>query len=255
MAVKTTDTTVTTTVTTTTAVLLAAGAGTRLGRGPKALLTFRGRPLVEHQIAMLLAGGCRDVLVVLGAGSERVLAEADLTGARPVLNPDWQSGMASSHRAGIAAALELPADTVLVALVDQPGLNADVTARLRAAWQPGRILAAGYREERDGSPGSNGGGVLRRGHPVLFDARLAARSIGMDVDGRPGITRPDGARLHGTHPDGARQERRAASARPSPDAGARSFLSDNGHLLDIVDCSGLADGRDVDTEADLVLLD
>lgn len=31
----------------TTAVLLAAGAGTRLGLGPKALLPFRGRTLVE----------------------------------------------------------------------------------------------------------------------------------------------------------------------------------------------------------------
>jgi nicotine blue oxidoreductase len=42
----------------TTAVLLAAGAGTRLGRGPKALLPFRGRTLVEVLADVLLAGGC-----------------------------------------------------------------------------------------------------------------------------------------------------------------------------------------------------
>jgi len=51
----------------TVAVLLAAGAGTRLGRGPKALLPHRGGTLVEHATATLLAGGCDAVVVVLGA--------------------------------------------------------------------------------------------------------------------------------------------------------------------------------------------
>ncbi|HEY5335252.1 MAG TPA: NTP transferase domain-containing protein, partial [Mycobacteriales bacterium] len=46
--------------------LLAAGSGSRMG-GPKALLSWRGRPLVEHGIRTLLEGGCDPVVVVVGA--------------------------------------------------------------------------------------------------------------------------------------------------------------------------------------------
>ena len=38
--------------------LLAAGGGRRLGGRPKALLTYRGRPLVEHAVRALRDGGC-----------------------------------------------------------------------------------------------------------------------------------------------------------------------------------------------------
>ena len=62
----------------TTGVVLAAGAGTRLGLGPKALLPYRGRPLVESVAEALLDGGCREVVVVLGAGAPDVAAIAEL---------------------------------------------------------------------------------------------------------------------------------------------------------------------------------
>ena len=54
--------------------LLAAGAGSRLGRGPKALLPYRGRTLVEHLAQVLRDGGCRETVVVLGAGAAEVRA-------------------------------------------------------------------------------------------------------------------------------------------------------------------------------------
>ncbi len=218
---------------TTTAVLLAAGAGTRLGRGPKALLPFRGRPLIEHQIRVLRDGGCDSVLAVLGAGSTDVLAAARLQGATVVRNPHWQEGMGSSYRCGVAAALERHAGAVLVALVDQPGLTPAVVARLLAAATTGRITAAGYRDEKTGT--------LRRGHPVLFDAPLAACSL-----------EPlGGARGGEAHGNGATDTPGTGAA----DAGARAFLAAHPDLVDVIDCSDLADGRDVDTESDLVLLD
>jgi len=151
----------------TTAVLLAAGAGTRLGRGPKALLPFRGRTLVEVLAGVLLDGGCREVVVVLGAGAARVRTSADLAPYTVINNPDWQGGMGSSFRAGVAAA---PAgDHVLVALVDQPGLTPETVARLLAAHRAGRVTAAAYR----GPDGS-----LRRGHPLLLDVTLRADASG-----------------------------------------------------------------------------
>ena len=73
----------------TTAVLLAAGAGTRLGLGPKAALPFRGRTLVEVLADVLLDGGCREVVAVLGADAATVRAATDLSRHRVIDNPDW----------------------------------------------------------------------------------------------------------------------------------------------------------------------
>lgn len=147
----------------TTAVVLAAGAGTRLGKGPKALLPYRGRPLVESIAGALLDGGCREVVVVLGAGAPDVAAIAELDRYRTVVNNDWQSGMGSSFLLGNAAAD--PQDHLLIALVDQPGLTLRTVGRLLAAHRPGRITAAAY-----GDGGADG--TVRRGHPLLIDVEL-----------------------------------------------------------------------------------
>jgi nicotine blue oxidoreductase len=163
-------------LTQTTGVLLAAGAGTRLGRGPKALLPFRGRTLVEVLADILLDGGCREVVVVLGAGAGDVRARADLARHTVVENPAWAGGMGTSFQAGLDGAPS--EDHVLVALVDQPGLTAETVARLLRAHRPGRVTAAAYADDS---------GKLRRGHPLLLDAALraeAAASAGGDAGAR-----------------------------------------------------------------------
>src|SRR5689334_12037162 len=110
----------------TTGLLLAAGAGTRLGRGPKALLPFRGRTLVEVLAEVLLDGGCHEVVVVLGAAASDVRARTDLAPHVVVENRAWAGGMGSSFQLGMQSAD--PEDHVLVALVDQPGLTAETVA-------------------------------------------------------------------------------------------------------------------------------
>ena len=150
------------------ALLLAAGEGRRLGLGPKALLPYRGRPLVEHAVSVLRTGGCARVVVVLGAGADEVTARADLDGCQVVGNPDWPSGMGSSLRAGLAA-LPPAASAALVALVDTPGVTAGAVARLLDAHRRGSALAAAaYRG--------------RRAHPVLIGAghwaEAAAGAVG-----------------------------------------------------------------------------
>jgi nicotine blue oxidoreductase len=193
-----------------TAVLLAAGAGTRLGRGPKALLRAGGMPLVSRLAGELRAGGCAGVVVVLGALAPRVRREAPLPGCKVVVNPSWASGMGSSFRAGIAAVP--PGHAALVALVDQPGMDRAVVARLIAARRDGRVAAAGYRQP---------GGKLRRGHPVLFAAGTGTE----------------------------------AAALAAGDTGARTWLSRHPELVDLIDCSDLSDGADVDVARDLFRLD
>ncbi|MFF8841586.1 NTP transferase domain-containing protein [Streptomyces sp. NPDC015127] len=137
--------------------LLAAGGGRRLGGRPKALLTHRGRPLVEHAVRALREGGCGPVHVVLGAAAGAVREEADLSGCAVTENPDWESGMGSSLRAGLGSLPAEGVDAVLVLLVDQPGIGARAVARVRAAGSSRAALAAA----------AYGG---RRGHPLVFGA-------------------------------------------------------------------------------------
>lgn len=137
--------------------LLAAGGGRRLGGRPKALLRHRGRPLVEHAVAVLRAAGCTRVHVVLGARADAVREQAELGDCVLVENPDWAEGMGSSLRAGLDSLAGTAATAALVSLVDQPGIGPEAAARVLAAYEDETsLVAAAYN------------GV--RGHPVLFGA-------------------------------------------------------------------------------------
>lgn len=194
----------------TTGVLLAAGAGTRLGRGPKALLPYRGRTLVEVLADTLFDGGCREVVVVLGAEADRVRSSTELSRYRVVANDHWAKGMSGSFRLGIGAAE--PGNSIMVALVDQPGLTPTAVSRLLGSHRPGRVTAAAYPD---------GFGHLKRRHPVIFDVGLRDQAA---------------EAAHG-------------------DTGARSFLKAHPGLVDLVDCSDLCSGEDLDTKDQLHLLD
>ncbi|MEU6275317.1 nucleotidyltransferase family protein [Streptomyces populi] len=137
--------------------VLAAGGGRRLGGRPKALLPHRGRPLVEHAVEALRAGGCARVHVVLGAEAGTVRDRASLSGCVLVDNPRWEEGMGSSLRAGLGSLAGSGARAALVSLVDQPGIGREAVARVLAAYaSPLTLAAAAYDGER--------------GHPVLFGA-------------------------------------------------------------------------------------
>lgn len=233
------------------AVLLAAGAGTRLGAGPKALLPYRGRALAAVLAQVLRDAGCSPIVVVLGADADSVAAAAALGEYILEVNPDWRQGMGSSFRRGVARALDADPDAgVLVALADQPGLTPGLVRRVvdahterlapdarRTASAPAPPPAPAVQAPSSAPPerGTASGepafataaayrtadGRLRRGHPVLFSPAAA----------------------------------RAAAAGASGDAGARAWLQTNAAAVQLVDCSDLADGRDIDTPADLPLLD
>jgi CTP:molybdopterin cytidylyltransferase MocA len=148
-------------------ILLAAGAGTRLGR-PKALVEVAGEPLAARGVALLRAGGAAPVIVVTGA------AAVDLPGVIIAPNPDWRSGMGSSLAAGLRA---VPPDceAAVVALADQPLVGAAAVARLISARRAGAgVVVASY------------GG--RQRNPVLLGrehwSEVIARAAG-DTGARP----------------------------------------------------------------------
>jgi CTP:molybdopterin cytidylyltransferase MocA len=88
-----------------------------------------------------------DIVVVLGAHALRLrlLLRRHSPAVRIAPNPRWMTGLASSLRAGLAAAPR-DAAAALVLLVDQPDVDAASLRRLINAWgkRPGVPAAARY---------------------------------------------------------------------------------------------------------------
>ncbi|HEY6187279.1 MAG TPA: nucleotidyltransferase family protein [Pyrinomonadaceae bacterium] len=116
------------------AVVLAAGSSSRMG-SPKQTLRFRGESLLRRAVLAALGAGCRPVIVVTGAYAELSRRELDGLDAREVLNTRWETGMASSIRAGIEelVSADTNANAAVLMLCDQPHVNADIISGLVAA--------------------------------------------------------------------------------------------------------------------------
>lgn len=150
--------------------VLAAGGGRRLG-GPKALLRYDDRLLVDRTVEIAREGGCDPIVVVLGAAADEVRAQARLDDVTVVVNRAWGTGLGSSLRAGLAALTDTAAQAALVLLIDMPGVSPQAVRRVAALPYPSALVCASY------------GG--RRGHPMLLGrehwsgiSTLAAADVG-----------------------------------------------------------------------------
>jgi CTP:molybdopterin cytidylyltransferase MocA len=162
-----------------TGLVLAAGAGTRRG-GPKALVVDANGSWLALAVHVLLDGGCRSVVVVLGAAVDEarphVPQDARVTSIHAT---DWAHGMSASLRAGLTAAT---GDVVVVTLVDLPDTPASVVHRLVEHADRTTLRQAVY------------GG--RPGHPVVLGAdhwQPLHEHLTGDTGARPYL------RSHGVH--------------------------------------------------------
>ena len=144
-----------------------------MGDQNKLLLEVGGRPVLTRVLAAFANAPVAEVVVVTGADHDRVAALVEgEESARPVHNPDFDSGMASSIRRGVQAATEHAAG-VVVCPGDLPFLSSDVVQRLCdvfVAQDPSRVVRPIYEE--------------RPGHPVIFDASF--RGALMSIHGDQG---------------------------------------------------------------------
>src|SRR5215475_1952710 len=104
--------------------LLAAGGASRFG-SQKLVAPFRGEPLVRHaasRLASVTDGG----LAVVGKDADTVRGALSGCGLTVVENPNWRDGLSSSLKFGLAN-LDPSVDAVIVALGDQPELDAEVS--------------------------------------------------------------------------------------------------------------------------------
>jgi len=143
--------------------LLAAGRSSRMRGANKLLASFDGEPLIRRSAQRLAAASAEPPVVVLGnraAEMKRLLDGLPLTIAD---NPDFESGLASSLKAGIRA-LPPGLDGVLIALADMPNVTPDDFRRLIDMFRrhEGRAVIRASAGEF-------------RGNPVILPKALVAR--------------------------------------------------------------------------------
>ncbi len=157
------------------AVLLAAGAGSRLGGRPKALLELGGVPLVLRQLIALSGAGVDEVVVVLGHHAEAVESAVRQFPITLAHNPSPDDGQASSVRIGLRA-LSPRLDAVIVALADQPLIDAqDIVALIGAFKKRGDAAMVVPRVQL-------AGGEAAPGNPVIFDGALREEWLAGSAD-------------------------------------------------------------------------
>jgi molybdenum cofactor cytidylyltransferase len=177
------------------AIVLAAGPSTRFG-SPKQLVRVGGRPLLHTLVTRAAEVTGNALVVVLGAGADRLAPLLKHSPGTLVINREWREGLASSIRAGVAR-LPPACTGALLVLADQAGVTADDLRRLAGTWrkQP-QYMAAALYAGTVGAPaifpravfpelaalrGDAGArAVLRRGADTLV--RVPMPSAALDVD-------------------------------------------------------------------------
>jgi CTP:molybdopterin cytidylyltransferase MocA len=152
------------------AVLLAAGESRRMAGVNKLLLEINGVPLVKRTLFALSGSGIDELVIVLGHEADRVEPLLADFPVRIVRNPDPAAGQMASVRAGLEA-LAGDFDAVVIALADQPLLNAqDVTA----------LIGAFKKRERGAVVVPTFEGA--RGNPIILAGDLRKRILESDVN-------------------------------------------------------------------------
>ncbi len=143
------------------AIVLTAGASSRMGRAKAQLPAGpNGRSFVDTITETLAAAGVSTVWIVVAPGISALPRQA-------VVNPDPSAGMLSSVQCGLRAFRDNP-DAVFVWPVDHPLVERDTVVAMIDAFQ------------RTGAPIVVPTHAGRRGHPVLFAARVFPELLSAD---------------------------------------------------------------------------
>jgi len=132
-------------------IILAAGKSRRMGKN-KLLLSFKGKPLLQHVIDTAISSSLSPIILVLGAGREAIRPRINPGDARIIVNKDFARGYGSSLQAGLKA-LNSPCAGAMFLLGDQPLVATATIEKLIAAFlaEPERWVAPCFHGRR-GNP-------------------------------------------------------------------------------------------------------
>ena len=150
------------------AIILSGGASRRMG-SPKALLSYQGRPFLEHLLEVARHPKIGVRRVVLGADAEPIAKEVHLATDEIVINAQWEKGQLSSLQAALRT---LPSQTegAMLLLIDHPLISATLVDELIESFYASRkpIVLPVYEG--------------RRGHPVIFSSSLYEELMNAPLD-------------------------------------------------------------------------
>ncbi|MBW4889070.1 nucleotidyltransferase family protein [Mucilaginibacter sp. HMF5004] len=129
-------------------IILAAGESSRMGQ-PKQQLPYKGKSLLQHAMHTALSSVCKPVVVVLGAYADEISREIKSEPVTIIHNQEWQEGMASSIRLGIAELEKDPQiSSVVIMLCDQPFVDTTLVNELVNQQKNTRkgIIACSYND-------------------------------------------------------------------------------------------------------------
>jgi bifunctional UDP-N-acetylglucosamine pyrophosphorylase/glucosamine-1-phosphate N-acetyltransferase len=129
------------------AIVLAAGEGTRMRSAkPKVLHEIAGRALLAHVLKAVADAGVTAAAVVIGPGQDKVAAEAKRVLPQAAIFTQHERRGTAHAVLAARAALEKPADDVLIVYGDTPLIRPQTLSRLRAPLADGAAIAVlGFR--------------------------------------------------------------------------------------------------------------
>lgn len=126
---------------------------------PKALVPYQGRSFLEHLLHISKHEKIGVRRVVLGADAVTIAETISLRADEIVVNEDWEKGQLSSIQAALRS-LPAATDGILLCLIDHPLVSgALVSDLIERFYSSGKAIVL---------PAYKG----RRGHPVIFGAKL-----------------------------------------------------------------------------------
>jgi molybdenum cofactor cytidylyltransferase len=112
-------------------IILAAGASTRMG-APKQLLLVDGKTLIKRTCDTAMDTTCHPIVLVLGANRNLFRKETERMPITVIDNPQWEKGMSSSIKMGLAGAYmtEKAIEAVIFLTVDMPYVSAELINKM-----------------------------------------------------------------------------------------------------------------------------
>ena len=141
---------------------------------PKGLLTIGGKTFLRHIVDEIQQAGIHDIVIVLGAESEKIQKSLPWFHGRIVVNQNWKDGQLSSIITGLNSIQFETCDGLLVCPVDHPLISRNLFSQLVQIFQENtsKIIVPVFRG--------------RRGHPMIFPSRFFGeiKNASLDIGAR-----------------------------------------------------------------------